>query len=69
MATVICDNDTHTLARPVIGRQCLRLLGHESAGIVQEVGAGVTSAKPAATWSRSSHPDAGGESVRSVMGY
>ena len=46
MATGICHTDAYTLDGLRFGRPVPHVLGHEGAGIVREVGAGVTSVKP-----------------------
>ena len=59
MATGICHTDAYTLSGADAEGIFPSILGHEGAGIVREVGAGVTSVKPATTSSRSTRRNAG----------
>ena len=57
-ATGICHTDAYTLDGFDSEGIFPSILGHEGAGIVREVGAGVTSLKVATTSSRSTRPNA-----------
>lgn len=46
MATGVCHTDAYTLSGLDSEGKFPAILGHEGAGIVREVGAGVTSVKP-----------------------
>ena len=59
MATGICHTDAYTLSGADPEGIFPAIFGHEGAGIVREVGAGVTSVKPATMSSRSTRRNAG----------
>ena len=58
MATGICHTDAYTLSGLDSEGKFPAILGHEGAGIVREVGAGVTSVNPAITSFRSTRRNA-----------
>ena len=58
MATGICHTDAYTLDGFDSEGLFPSILGHEGAGIVREIGPGVTSVKPATTSSRCTLPNA-----------
>ena len=67
MATGICHTDAYTLDGLDSEGLFPSVLGHEGAGIVREVGAGVTSGRsPAITSSRSTPPNAGSAKAASA---
>ncbi len=68
-ATGICHTDAYTLSGDDPEGLFPAILGHEGAGVVVEVGAGVTSLKPGDHVIPLYTPECEGKSIRSVVTF
>jgi len=57
VAAGLCHSDLHLIDGDLVSRFPI-VGGHEGAGIIEEVGPGVTKVKPATTWCAASSPAA-----------